>query len=328
MTKTKKHFWPDIGNQVSISFLERSLQNDKLAQTYIFTGPSDLGKFTVALAFARNLQGAPQEGFNSDLHILQPEEEKKSISIEATREFIKTLNLSSFSNSYKIGIIRKADLLSPAAQSALLKTLEEPREKVVIILLVADQDNLPATVLSRSQILYFHPVANQIIYDYLISTYQVNRSFAKDLASLSLGRPLLAVKLLQKPEEYQDYLQKAQQALTIPSLNINERLVVLNQIFKDKTWSKQALDSATNVLAMFEGLLRDLLLLSWGNQDRIQHSVLRPELEEALVVMKERFADDVLLIILKRLKLIAQAREYLRSNLNPHLVLEQIVINF
>src|SRR5690606_22718152 len=155
-----------IGNEKAIAFLDKSIKSDRLAQTYVFIGPEELGKSTVALAFAKNLQGE-MEGFNSDLHILNREADKKNISIDQVRDFIKILNLSSFSGSYKIGLIKEADLLSEEAKSALLKTLEEPKEKVIIILLVSNEENLPATILSRSQKIYFNPVSASVIYDYL-----------------------------------------------------------------------------------------------------------------------------------------------------------------
>lgn len=318
--------WPKIGNDKVIEFLERSLQNNKIAQTYIFVGADDLGKSTIALAFARNLQGA-QEGFNSDLHLLAPEADKKSISIEATRQFIKTLNLSSFSNSYKIGIIKEAELLSAEAKSALLKTLEEPREKVIIILLAADENDLPATILSRSQILYFYPVPAAVIYDYLIENYGANRSLAKDLANLALGRPLAALHLLEHPEEYNAYLERAEIWLSLFGLDLNERLAALDKIFKDKTWSKQALDMASEIIMMAEGLARDLFLLNLGQPERLQHSALLTALEKNLAGLNETSDHDSAPLILRQLKLLAQAKEYLAANVNPRLILEQVVIN-
>ncbi len=159
--------WPKIGNDLAIDFLNRSLKNKRIAQAYAFIGSDELGKSTIAFAFARNLQGEG-EGFNNDLHILKPADDKKSIPISDVREFIKTLNLSSFSNSYKIGIIKEAEKLTLEAQSALLKTLEEPCEKVIIILLISEEDKLLSTILSRSQVLYFSSVPASLIYDYLI----------------------------------------------------------------------------------------------------------------------------------------------------------------
>lgn len=323
----QKNVWPEIGNDKVIEFLERGLKNQKVAQTYVFAGGNDLGKATIALAFARNLQDQP-EGFNSDLHLLESEPGKKSISIEATRQFIKTLNLSSFLNSYKIGIVKEADLLSEEAKSALLKTLEEPKEKVVIILLANDENNLPATILSRSQILYFYPVPSAIIYDYLIKNYGTNRSLAKDVANLALGRPLAALKLLENPEEYRAYLSKAESWLSLVGLDLNERLAVLDRIFKDKTWSKAATVTAGEIIFMAEGLARDLFLLSLGQPERIQHSALASALDKALTQLDEASGQESALVILRQLKLLAAAKEYLAANVNPHLVLEQVIINF
>ncbi len=321
----KKYVWPAIGNDKAIEFLNRSLESRKLAQTYVFIGPEELGKSTIALAYAKNLQGS-YDGFNSDLYILTPEAGKKSIGIEAVREFIKMLNLSSFMNSYKIGLIKEADLLSEEAKSALLKTLEEPRDKVVIILLVTSEESLPATILSRSQKVYFYPVPAATIYDYLIENYGTKRSEAKDLASLALGRPLKAIRYLDNPELYKTYLEEAGKFLSLFGMDINLRLKILDSIFSDRTYSRQASESALSFLLMGEGLLRDLLLLTLGQKDRVQHLVLINELEKSLASLPGE-NEEKIPTILNQLKLIAQAKEYLVSNVNPRLILEQLVIN-
>lgn len=319
------HSWPKIGNEKAIEFLDRSLKSANVAQTYIFIGPEELGKSTIALAFARNLQGN-REGFDSDLYILSPEVDKKSIGIEAVRDFIKRLSLSSFLDSYKIGIIKEADLLSEEAKSALLKTLEEPREKVVIILLVNAEENLPATILSRGQKLFFYPVPAATIYDYLLDNYGANRSLAKDLANLSLGRPLKAIYYLENPEKYKEYLEKAESFLSLLKSDINARLKILDSLFTDRTYSRQATSGALEIISMAEALLRDLLLLALEQKDRIQHHVFLSDLENTLASFTGE-TEDIVLSLLKRLKFIAQAKEYLGANVNPRLVLEQLIVN-
>ncbi len=321
----KQFTWPAIGNEKAIEFLNRSLMSDKVAQTYIFIGPEELGKSTIALAFARNLQG-DYDGFNSDLYILNPEAGKKSIGIEQVREFIKMLNLSSFMNSYKIGLVKEADLLSEEAKSALLKTLEEPKDKVIIILLVTSEESLPATILSRAQKLYFSPVPAATIYDYLIANYGANRSLAKDLANLALGRPLKAIRYLANPEFYKIYLEEAEKFLSLFALDLNARLKVLDTIFSDRTYSSQATENALSFILMAEGLLRDLLLLSLEQKDRLQHLVLIDSLKKSLASLPGE-NEDKITAILNRLKLIAQAKEYLEANVNPRLVLEQLIVN-
>jgi len=319
--------WPAIGNEKAIDFLERGWRSGKIAQTYVFSGLDDLGKSTIALAFARRLQGESASR-SGDLHILAPEPDSQGISIAATRDFIKLLNLSSFLDSYKIGIIKEAERLSEEAKSALLKTLEEPKDKVVIILLVAEAGRLPATILSRAQILYFYPVPAAATYDYLIKNYQVSRSLAKDLANLSLGRPLVARRFLEHPEEYEEYRERAEQWLSLAAQDANARLRALDEIFSDKSWSQQARESAAGLIGLAEGLARDLLLLSLGAPERLQHSALAPALTAALSALAARDGEGGGRAALAQLKICAQAKEYLDGNVNPRLVLEQMAINW
>ena len=325
--------WPKIGNEKAIAFLTSVLDNSSPASTYIFNGRGNLGKSTIALAFARNLQNLPKvkaeesETLNSDLHILERGPEEKSISIEVVREFIKTLSLGSFSNSYKIGIIKEASYLSEEAKSALLKTLEEPRSKVIIILLVDDISDLPATIISRAQVLYFEPVSSEVVYDYLIDNYGTNRSQAKDLANLCLGRPLEAIAYLENPDKYKNYLGKAELWLDFClAKNVNNRLEILDNLFKDKTWSKEARDSAESLIFLGEGLARDLMLLVLDQANLMQHIAL----SDKLITLKTNFnnSDEAIIKALNWLKLLAQAREYLGGNVNPRLVLEQVAINY
>ncbi len=327
--------WPKIGNDQAIEFLRLAIASGRVAQTYIFIGADDLGKSTIALSFARNLMGSALNGdnsFNSDLHILKPEEGKKSISIEQVRGFIKELSLSSFLDSYKIGIIKEAESLTAEAQSAILKTLEEPRDKVVIILLTSNEESLLPTILSRGQQLYFNPVKAEIIYDYLIEEHNANRSLAKDLANIALGRPLKAVRLLENPEFYAAYLERASLFLKCFNLDINARLSILDKMFTDKTYSSSAVVAAEELLGLLEGLLRDLFLLHFNQPEKIQHSALSSELNFTLKEIETLSAtgpgnDNLSVYLLERFKLISQAREYLAANVNPRLVLEQLAIN-
>lgn len=318
--------WPKIGNERAINFLSRVLDGGNPASTYIFAGPENLGKSTIALSFARNLQGN-LDGFNSDLHILARAPEEKSISIESVREFIKMLSLGSFLGSYKIGLIKEASYLSEEAKSALLKTLEEPKSGVVIIILVDDISHLPATIISRSQVVYFQPVSSDLIYDYLIENYQTNRSLAKDLANLCLGRPLEAIGYLENPKKYKEYLERAEVCLDMLTAESGAaRLELLDSLFKDKTWSKEAREMAKDLIFLAEGLVRDIMLLSLGQPNFMQHLALADKLTSA----KESFGNtnEAVLRCLNYLKLLDQAKDYLDASVNPRLVLEQVILNY
>jgi DNA polymerase-3 subunit delta' len=323
-----KNSWPEIGNRQAIDFLKKGLKNDKIAQAYVFAGPDDLGKSTVALAFAHNLQGGTTENsFDSDLSVLQPEEGKKNISIEAVRGFIKEMSLGTFAGRFRIGIIKKADFLSIEAKNALLKTLEEPNPGAVIILLVSSEDNLPKTIISRCQVLNFYPVASSIIYDYLIKEKGANRSLAKDISNISLGRPLVAVKYLEDQEAYRAYLDKAAAWLEIPKLDLFSRFRLIDKLLGGQSWSEEAYNEAKTAIAMTEGLSRDLVMLSLGEKERLQHSALLGTLEDVLAFLDKRSNGNPRSLLASYLKLCVQAKEYLEANVNPRLILEHIVIN-
>jgi DNA polymerase III subunit delta' len=326
--------WPQIGNEKAIAFLRQVVSKRDPFGAYIFLGPDDLGKSTIALAFARNLMAVSLEeasNFNTDLHIIKPEKDKKVISIAQIRDLIKILSLSSFLNSYKIGIIKEAQKLTQEAQNALLKTLEEPKDKVIVILLANNEDNLLPTILSRGQKLYFQPVPAETIYNYLIEEHGAKRSLAKDLANLSLGRPLKAVKFLEDPVAYDEYNKKAAILLQFLIFNVNKRLEELSRIFSDKTYSPAAVSGAEEIIMILEGLWRDLLLLYFNQPEKIQHSALKADLEKALVRLNQTgsdsFSNKVPIFLLERFKLAAMAREYLSASVNPYLVLEQLAIN-
>src|SRR5258708_20301992 len=81
---------------------------------------------------------------------VHPVEESKQIRIEQIRELGEELSLTSHQGGYKVGVISPADVLNRFAANALLKTLEEPPPRTVLILVVTQPSRLPATILSPS----------------------------------------------------------------------------------------------------------------------------------------------------------------------------------
>ncbi len=322
----KQYDWPQIGNDDLVEFLDRSLFNHKLAQTYIFSGSEDLGKSTMALAFARNLilsdtqENRDFSSVNSDLHILSREAGKKNISIEAVRDFIKILSLSSFLNSYKIGIIKEAETLSPEAASALLKTLEEPRDKVIIILLTSSVDLLLPTIVSRSQVLYFYPVAFETVYDYLTKELNLKRSDAKDIAALSAGRPLLAAKFAENEAIYEDRLAMARLFLSFLNSDIPARLKALSSYLASS--GGLSVEKTLEILESWSLIVRDLSLSAMSCPELIQHTALLKEISALGVTSSE-----ALIYYAKILELLYTLRRYVSANVSPSVVLEQVIYN-
>lgn len=323
--------WPPLGQDRAVSFLEKSILSGKLAQGYIFSGPSDLGKTSLALAFARNLwyfdrqEDLVRDNFsslNTDLSILEKEIDKKQISVEQVREFIKTLGTSSFLNSYKIGIIKNAELLSIEAQNAFLKTLEEPREKVIIILITENVELLTATIASRAQILYFYPVTAASVYDYLLASTEVNRSLAKELSAASMGRPLQALHWVENPAEYSDRSDLVKQLFDFLQMDLGERLNLIETFSKASDFSA---DKVKVYLHIWEGLWHDALLISLGDEDHLRYPMFRENWQK---YFQAHTGIDQSYQAFLSLKQLQQADKYLRGFVNPKNILESLSLYF
>lgn len=154
------------------------LRSDFAARTfvhaYLFSGPRGTGKKSVArlcamAALCRAEGGRPcgvcgpcrriLSGTHPDLHIVVPEKGKKLIGVDVLREVIAQVGVKSFEGGTKALIFPSAELMTPAAQNCLLKTLEEPPEDTVFFLITDQPGALLPTIVSRCRVLRFHPLS-------------------------------------------------------------------------------------------------------------------------------------------------------------------------
>lgn len=333
-----------VGNDHVFDFLSRSMAADKVSGSYIFLGPGGVGKTTAAKFFVKSLLCESQttsscgqcpscrqmeqrsgedslSAVHSDYHLIKKDKDKKNISIEQIREFNKALNMSSFLNSYKTGIIKDAESLSLEASNALLKTLEEPKKRVVVVLIASDLENVPATVVSRSQVLNFYPVSGEVIYDHLLNEHKASRHEAKELSRLSLGRPALAVKFLEEPELLRDTRDKAEAFLdALAESDVNVRIRSLDSIFGKGGGGRQDAENALRIIEVWRGVARDILLMHSGNKNLVQYEMLKEKLERI-------YSGFDYLRSIRSIGLLQKGEKQIESNVNPRSVLENILFN-
>jgi len=196
--------WNIIGHKKNIKFFENILKSGELSGTYLFYGEEGLGKKTLALELIKNITELSQKEItkNPDIITLFPSE---NISIENIRELKIRLNLSSLHLKQKICLIDNIHLLTTQAANAFLKTLEEPKGKNPLIILIAsDLTNIPKTIISRCQIINFYKVSQDDIREYLKTKLEKEDKIEK-IVEFSCGNTGLAVKSIENPALYQEF---------------------------------------------------------------------------------------------------------------------------
>ncbi len=330
--------WPFIGNKHVTNFLANSIINKRLAQVYIFSGISNVGKARTGIHLAKILlcqSFDAQKSCNncnsclkfekniknhSDLFILKKEVDKKNISTEQVREFIRNLRMSSFADGYKIGIIKSAHHLNINGFNALLKTLEEPQKKVIIILTTSDIDIIPKTIQSRAQNLIFKSIHQNLIHDLLINKHNCEKAEAKNISKMCLGRPAIAIKLLENKEYYSKYLDNINAFLDFNTKNLEHKFSFIDKIISKKQTAQESANIIFKLIEAWQTLVRDCLLINYSQRNFVQHSLIINELE---LVQKKRSVNE-LLNLNNTLK---KAKKYLVSNVSPRNILEYIAVN-
>ncbi len=187
--------------------LDQALRDGRLAHGLLLRGPAGLGKRRFADAIARRLLcehmadppcgqckgcGLTASQNHPDFFVLTPDEDSRQIRIEQLRTLIGKLGLSSHMQGFKVVIIDPADAMNVNAQNSLLKTLEEPAEKTILMLVSSRPAALAATVLSRCQALEFRCPDREVALQWLATQGEGDWSAALNLAG---GAPLAALEL-------------------------------------------------------------------------------------------------------------------------------------
>lgn len=204
------------GQEKAIHILQCAIQNSHIAHAYLFTGPEGVGKKQTALALAQYLNCTSPDlqtfvscgrcpsciqsisGSHPDLLILEPD--GNSIKIEQIRTLLSKVSLRSYENTYKVVLINDAHLMTEQAANCLLKTLEEPTDNTVFLLITSQVQNLPVTILSRCQQISFNLLSPSMIQDILQKLHPERQSQIGLVTALAKGSVSTAENLLANEE--------------------------------------------------------------------------------------------------------------------------------
>lgn len=203
-----------IGHEQIIEHLQTALQSGRVSHAYLLSGEDGSGKRLLASIFAAALQCAErgtepcgscksckQADSGNQPDIIYITHEKASIGVDDIRLQINSdIAVKPYESRYKIYIIDEAEKMTEAAQNALLKTIEEPPEYAVVLLLASKAAALLPTILSRCVVLPLRPVDNTKIKKLLMERFQTPDYQAELAAAFSGGIVGRAVRFASSPE--------------------------------------------------------------------------------------------------------------------------------
>lgn len=170
-----------------------------LNKAYLFFGDEGVGKLSFASALANFLDGGEfkkpeKEKFFLDAFFFYPDE-KGTIGVDAVREIRRFLSRTPVRSDYKVAVVTDSSTLTPQAQSALLKIVEEPPRFSLMIFLSRDTNVFLPPLLSRMTKVYFSRMPKKEIRRILAEQYGVQGDKAQMIAEESFGRIGRALEL-------------------------------------------------------------------------------------------------------------------------------------
>ena len=237
-----------IGREKITEHLQNAIRLGKVSHAYIFCGEDGIGKNFIADIFAAALQCEEQTGNPCGVckscmqaaggnhpDIIRVMHEKAAIGVDDIRvQLNQDIQVKPYSSRYKIYIVDEAEKMTEAAQNALLKTIEEPPEYAVIMLLTNNPNAFLQTILSRCVMLNIRTVDKNRIRKYLMEECSIPDYQAELAAAFSGGNPGKAVKYASSEEFVQRRDDVLQLVRHVDEMKINEIMEYMKHLAEDK----------------------------------------------------------------------------------------------
>ncbi len=316
-----------IGHEKVKEHLQTAIGQNKISHSYIINGEMGSGKKLTAAIFAETLQ-CEDKGINpcglcksciqaeSKNHpdIIWVNHEKYSIGVDDIRSQLNnTISIKPYSGPYKIYIVPDADKMTEQAQNALLKTIEEPPEYAVILLLTDNIERLLPTILSRCVTLNLKPVKTDLIEKYLMERCKVPDYMARISAKFSQGNVGKALRYSSSP----DFLEMKDEILHvlkyIDEMEIYEVVEAVRHLSEHKLQINDCID-------FMQLWYRDILMFKITKDPNVL--LFKDEYSFILAQAKKRGYEEIENII----KGMDKAKKRLDANVNFDIAVELMLL--
>ncbi len=317
-----------IGHEEIIRHIKNAIETGKVSHSYIFTGEPGSGKKLLAATFATTLQCEEKKaepcmkcdsckkaiGKNHPDIIMVSHEKPGTISIDEIREqVINDVAIKPYCSPYKIYIIADAEMMTIQAQNALLKTIEEPPEYAVIMLLTSNADSLLPTIQSRCVRLDLKVVDDSLVKKYLMEHLHIPDYQAEIDASFAQG----SIGRAKEAATSEEFSVMTQNALKILKYANTMEVYELTDAIKNITTDKQNIN---DYLDIFQFWFRDVLMFKATKE--IDNLVFKQEINYIKEQASERSYEN----LEKILEALEKTKVRLRANVNVELALELLFL--
>lgn len=279
--------WDIHGHEWATDMLRRHISNGQLRHAYLFSGPDGVGRRTLALRFAQavNCEQASAAGEacgecitcrqigrmeHADLAIVQGEEAGE-LKVEQVRDLQHYVALAPYASRYRVALLLDFERANTSSQNALLKTLEEPNQNVLLLVTVDDAENLLPTITSRCELLRLRPMQADLLASILTEKFGIDNETAELYAHLAGGRVGYAFRMVENKNILEQRSEWMKDLRALVSASKNERIAYSrkhthNRYVRDRNEAKQQLHEAFPYWLTF---WRDVLLVATGSNTEI-----------------------------------------------------------
>ncbi len=327
--------WQTAGHDKAVGALRRAIERGHLAHSYLITGPPSVGKTTLALDIARAVSCLSEdrpcsacrqcERIASELHpdvrvigleLARSGRARTQIGIDQVRETQRETSLLPYEGRYRVFIFETAEKLSEEAANSLLKTLEEPPDSVILILLASDADSVLPTILSRCRRIDLRPVSAEMIAGFLTSRKGVDADRAREIAGMASGRMGWALRaaddpdIVQRVSDSMDSIEAAILDSLAGRFEYAERLAARFSADREGVFAE---------LDLWLSWWRDALLAGQGRSELVSNVSRRQPIEAAA----ERLTTET---VAAAIRAVMRTSYLLERNVAPRLAIESMML--
>ena len=317
-----------VGHKDILKYISSAVENNRVSHAYILNGERGSGKKMLANLFAMTLlcetgDNEPcgkchsckqaESGNHPDI-IRVTHEKPNSISVDDSRTQVNnTVDIKPYQGPYKVYIIPQADMMTPQAQNAILKTIEEPPSYAVFLLLTENAETLLPTINSRCVMLKLRNIKDTLIKKYLMENLEIPDYKADMCTAFAQGNMGRAI-MLANSDHFNEIREEAVQLLKhISEMELNEIVAAVKNISVYKL-------EITDYLDIIMIWYRDVLLYKATKE--IDKVVFKDQLQSIKEQARKSSYEGIELI----LESLEKAKARLKANVNFDLVMELLFL--